>query len=113
MEQTEKRIKRLERAVIVLSILFIVSVSVSIYSAIQIRTVASKVPSYKEIKEDIQALNKLYKISEVQVPKAYNYTKEKTIEGYNYTKEKASELMDYIKEKTHEQKVPEEAKKRR
>lgn len=105
----EKRIKRLERAVITLSILFIISVTVSIYSAIQIRTVASKVPSYKEIKEDIVALNKLYKISEVQVPKAYNYTKEKAVKGYDYTKEKASELLNYIKEKTKES--PEKDKK--
>jgi predicted PurR-regulated permease PerM len=100
----EKRIKRLEIAVIILSILFIISVTVSIYSAIQIRTVASKVPSYKEIKEDIKALNNLYKISEVKVPKAYNYTKEKAVEGYDYTKEKASELMNYFKEKTEENK---------
>lgn len=100
----EKRIKRLEIAVVILSILFIISVTVSIYSAIQIRAVASKVPSYKEIKEDIVALNKLYKISEVQVPKAYNYTKDKAVKGYDYTKEKASELMDYIKEKTHDKK---------
>jgi len=98
--ETEKRIKRLERIVIILSILFIVSVLTSIYSAIQIKTVANKVPSYQELKKDIQALNQLCKISEVKVPQAYNFTKDKAVKGYEYSKEKTNELIDYIKKKS-------------
>jgi len=104
MNNTEKQIKRLWIAVIVLSILFVTSIGVSIYSAFQIRSVASKIPSYTEIKNDIKTLNNLYKVSEVQVPKAYNYTKEKAVAGYEYTKEKTSQLFEYIKEKTTDEK---------
>jgi len=100
MENTAKQIKRLWIAVIVLSFLFVTSIGVSIYSAMQIRTVASKIPSYHEIKEDIKTLNNLYKVSEVQVPKAYNYTKEKTSQAYKYSKEKASQLVEYFEDKT-------------
>lgn len=104
MDNTAKQIKRLWTAVIILSILFITSIGVSIYSVFQIKSVASKIPSYTEIKNDIKALNNLYKVSEVQVPKAYNYTKEKAVEGYEYTKEKAGQLVDFIKEKTKDDK---------
>ena len=100
LNEMEKRIKRLERAVITLSVLFVISVFASIYSAIQIRSVADKIPSYQEIKEDIKTLNKIYKVSEVQVPKAYNYTKEKAVQSYTYTKEKTNELIKYVKSKT-------------
>jgi predicted PurR-regulated permease PerM len=95
----EKRIKRLERAVIVLSVLFVMSVFASIYSAIQIRSVANKIPSYQEIKSDIQTLNKMYKISAVQVPKAYDYASEKVLEGSVYAKAKTNEIISYFKEK--------------
>lgn len=104
MDNTAKQIKRLWIAVIILSFLFFISVTASIYSAIQIKSVASKIPSYTEIKNDIKALNNLYKVSEVQVPKAYNYTKEKAVEGYKYTKEKTTQLINYIKDKTSDDK---------
>lgn len=99
----EKRIKRLEIAVITLLILFFVSIFFSIYSASQIRTVASKIPDYKEIKEDIKTLNQIYKISEVKIPKAYDYTKNKVNQGYEYSKNKLTELVDLIPIK-HEKK---------
>jgi hypothetical protein len=89
----ERRIKRLERAVIILSVLFVLSIFTSIYSAMQIRAVASKIPSYSEIKKDIQTLNTIYKISEVKVPKAYNYTKVKVSEAYSYSKEHLVKLL--------------------
>lgn len=104
MDNTAKQIKRLWTAVIILSILFITSIGVSIYSAFQIKSVASKIPSYTEIKNDIKTLNNLYKVSEAQVPKVYNYTKEKAVEGYEYTKDKAGQLVDFIKEKTKDDK---------
>ena len=100
----EKRIKRLEIMVVILSILFVTSIGVSIYSAFQIRSVASKIPSYTEIKNDIKTLNNLYKVSEVQVPKAYNYTKEKTVQAYEYSKEKTGQLINFIKDKTTDEK---------
>lgn len=96
----ETKIKRLQVAVVVLFVLFIISVSTSIYSAIQIKTLTNSIPSYKDIKEDIKALNEIYKISETKVPEAYEYTKEKAIEGYEYGKEKTSKLINYIKDKT-------------
>lgn len=99
-----KRIKRLEIAVIVLCFLFVVSVSTSIWSAMQIRTMASSLPSYKELKEDIKTLNAVYKISVDKAPKVYNYTKAKTIQGYEYGKEKTNALIDFFKEKTKEDK---------
>lgn len=99
----EKRVKRLEIAVIVLLIMFFVSVFVSIYSAFQIKAVASKIPDYKEIKEDIKTLNQIYKISEVKIPKAYDYTKIKVSQGYEYSKNKLTELVDLIPIK-HEKK---------
>ena len=95
-KHNEYRIKRLEITVVILAVLLLVSVFATVYSAIQIRTVASSIPSYKEIKEDIKTLNNIYKVSEVKIPKAYKYTKEKASQGYDYTKEKATELIDYF-----------------
>jgi hypothetical protein len=101
----EKRIKRLEIAVVILSVLLLITSTAAVYSAIQIRTVASSIPSYKEIKEDIKTLNALYKVSEEKLPKAYNYTKDKTVKAYDYTKEKTNELIQYLKEKTEDKKT--------
>lgn len=94
------RIRRLEIAVVILSIMFLGTLGMSVYCAVQMEALVAKVPSYHEIKEDIKTLNKMYKVSEVQVPKAYKYTKEKVSVGYDYTKEKTSELVNYIKKQT-------------
>jgi predicted PurR-regulated permease PerM len=105
-QYNEKRIKRLEVTVVILAALLLISVFATVYSAIQIKTVVSSIPNYKEIKEDIKTLNAIYKVSEVKIPKAYNYTKEKAVNGYDYASDKASDLLNYIKEKTNEPKVP-------
>lgn len=94
-QYNEKRIKRLEVTVVILAALLLISVFATVYSAIQIKTVVSSIPNYKEIKEDIKTLNAIYKVSEVKIPKAYNYASDK-----------ANDLLNYIKEKTNEPKVP-------
>lgn len=102
----ERKVKRLQIAVVALGILFVLSICVSIYSAMQIRMVANNLPSYKEIKEDIKTLNSIYCVSKVEVPKAYNYTKEKANVAkekinvaYEYSKEKTNSIISYFKEK--------------
>lgn len=96
----EKRLRRLEIAVITLGLMLVVTFSVSVYCAIQMETLVAKVPSYTEIKEDIKTLNKMYKISEDKLPKAYNYTKEKVGNGYDTLVVKGSHLIEYLKKKT-------------
>jgi ABC-type dipeptide/oligopeptide/nickel transport system permease component len=104
IQNLKSRLRRLEIMFVIVLIMFGTSVGFSIYSAMQIRSVAGKIPSYQEIKKDIERLNDIYKISEQKVPQAYNYTKEKAAQGYNYSKEKANELLEYLKEKSKEKK---------
>lgn len=110
MENQERRIKRLENAVRGLTIAFILSVGFSIYAFYQITAITSSIPSYKELKEDVKSLSKIYDKSVEAVPvvketvngakdkvvDGYNYTTEKVSEGYDYTKEKASDVIDYF-----------------
>ena len=92
----EKRIKRLEIAVIVLTIVFVLSIFVSIYTVSQITMLSNKTPSYKEVKEDIKFIKTAYVISESKVREMH--IQENLTKGYNYTTEKTSQLVDYIKE---------------
>lgn len=92
----EKKIKRLEIAVVILSILFVFSIFVSIYAVSQITMLSNKIPSYSEVKEDIKFLKGAY---EVTANKADSlHLKEKVVKGYDYTVDKASDLVDYLKE---------------
>lgn len=88
-----KRIQRLEIAVVMLSVLFVILIITTFYVSAQVKAVSDKIPSYNEIKEDIKTLNKIYKVSEVEVPKAYNYTKGKTLELFEYIKTSADSLL--------------------
>lgn len=92
----EKRIKRLEIAVIILTILFVLSIFISIYTVSQITMLSNKIPSYKEIKEDIKFIKSAYVVSESKVKEMH--IQEKLTKGYNYTTEKTSQLVGYIKE---------------
>lgn len=93
------RIRRLEIAVVILSIMFLGTLGMSVYCAVQMEALVAKVPSYHEIKEDIKTLNKMYKVSEVQVPKAYNYTKEKIGNGYDSVLVMSNQLVEQLKKK--------------
>ena len=92
----EKRIKRLEIAVITLSIMFVVSIFVSIYAVSQIKLVAAKIPDYKEIKEDLKTLKSVYVYGATKVDSMH--VKEKAIKAYDYTVDKASDFVNYLKE---------------
>ena len=92
-----KKVNRLQIAVVILSCLFVVSVSVSIWSAMQIRIVSNSLPNYHEIKEDIKTLNNIYQVTSKKAPAVYNYTKEKAETSYTYTKGKVNDLVDYFK----------------
>ena len=93
----EKKIKRLEIAVVVLSILFVFSIFVSIYAVSQITMLANKIPDYKEVKEDIKFLKGAYDVTSEKADSLH--VKEKVVKGYDYTVEKAGDLIDYLKEK--------------
>ena len=102
-ENQEDRIKRLERAVRGLTIAFIISIGFSIYAFFQIKAMASSIPSYHELKEDVQTLKKFYDASPILKEKAeqgYNYTKDKVVDGYEYSKDKVVDGYNYTKEKT-------------
>lgn len=108
-ENQEQRIKRLERAVRGLTIAFILSIGFSIFAFYQITAITSKIPSYHELKEDVQSIKKLYDNSVEAMPKVgkkigdgYDYTKEKVSDGYDYTKEKVADGYNYTKKKTGE-----------
>jgi len=92
----EKKIKRLEIAVITLSIMFVISIFVSIYAITQIKLVAAKIPDYKEIKEDLKVLKSVYVYGSTKVDSMH--VKEKVVKGYDYTVEKAGEFVDFLKE---------------
>lgn len=105
LQKLQKQVKRLQIFVGILFFLFLTSVGFTIYGTMQIRTVASvvdKIPSYKEVREDIKTLKGLINISEKKVPEAYNFTKKKAIQGLQYSKEKAEQGYQYSKEKTGE-----------
>lgn len=92
----EKKIRRLEIAVVVLSILFVFSIFVSIYAVSQITMLSNKIPSYTEVKEDIKFLKGAYLVTEKKVDSLH--IKDKVVKGYDYTVDKASDLVDYLKE---------------
>lgn len=92
----EKKIRRLEIAVIALAFMFVISLCVSIYAATQITILSSKIPNYKEIKEDIKLLNDVYHVTAVKADSLH--VKEKVIKGYDYTVDKAGELVEFLKE---------------
>ena len=92
----EKRLKRLEIAVVVLSILFVFSIFVSIYAVSQITMLSNKIPSYTEVKEDIKFLKGAYLVTEKKVDSLH--IKDKVVKGYDYTVDKASDLVHYLKE---------------
>lgn len=105
MENQERRIKRLENAVRGLTIVLILSIGFSIYAFYQITAITSSIPSYRELKEDIKSLSKIYDKSVEAVPvvkETVNNTKDKVVDGYNYTSEKVSEGYDYTKEKAND-----------
>jgi predicted PurR-regulated permease PerM len=93
MKNQESKIKRLEIAVISLSILFVLSIFVSMYGFYQIKSLSDKIPSYKEIKEDIKFIKNNY-------PR----TKEKIVAGYEYTKEKTSAAKEVVNDKVSDAK---------
>lgn len=92
----EKRLKRLEIAVVVLSILFVLSIFVSIYAVSQITMLSNKIPSYTEIKNDIKYIKAAYVVSEAKVKEMH--VQETVSKAYNYTSEKTGALVDYLKE---------------
>jgi type IV secretory pathway TrbF-like protein len=96
----EKKIRRLEIAVIVLSVLFVVSIFVSVYSVSQITMLANKIPDYKEVKADIKLLNDIYQVSSVKADSLH--VKDNVIKGYDYTVDKASEFIGFLKKKKNE-----------
>lgn len=105
MENQEHRIKRLENAVRGLTIVLILSIGFSIYAFYQITAITSSIPSYKELKEDVKSLSKIYDRSVEAVPvvkETVNGAKDKVVDGYNYTTEKVSEGYDYTKEKAND-----------
>jgi len=110
--ELQKRVKRLEITVIILSVALIMSLCGIWYSAIQIKSIGSKIPSYQEIKQDIQTLNNLYKISEQKVPQAYDYTKDKVGKAYDYSKDKVKELTNFISVKIEASKEKPDNKKK-
>jgi hypothetical protein len=89
----EQRIKRLEVAVIALSVAFFASLLISFLAYMQILTFSSKIPDYKEIKEDIKTLKGAYDVAKDKAP----VVKEAVVNSYEYTKEKAGDLVDYFK----------------
>lgn len=91
----EKRLKRLEIAVVILSILFVLSIFVSIYAVGQITMLANKIPSYTEVKEDIKYIKAAYIVSEAKVKEMH--VQETVSKAYNYTSEKTGALVDYLK----------------
>lgn len=93
MKTPEQRIKRLEIAVIALSVAFIVSIFVSILAYLQILALSSKIPDYKEIKEDIKVIKQTYEVAKEKAP----VVKKAVVDSYEYTKDKAGDLVDYFK----------------
>lgn len=93
MKNQETRIKRLEIAVIALSVSFVISICVSIFAYMQIATLSSKLPSYHELKEDVKILKGAYEVTKKKVP----VVKEAIVDGYEYTKNKTGDLIDYFK----------------
>ena len=93
MKTPENRIKRLEISVITLSIMLVFSLSISIYGTLQIMALSSKIPSYKEIKEDIKLVKNAYEFSKSKAP----IVKNAVVDSYEYTKEKANGVIDYFK----------------
>lgn len=92
----DNKIKRLQIAILILSAMFVISVSVSIYAAAQIRLIAEKLPNYNELKNDIKTLKTAYETYTSQ-PDSLKL-KTKLIKQYDYSVDKAGELIDYLKE---------------
>ena len=92
----EKRIKRLEMAVITLAIMFGISLFISFVAVCQIKMLSDKVPDYKEIKEDLKFVKSAYIYSATKVDSMH--VKEKAVKAYDYTVDKASDFVNYLKE---------------
>lgn len=93
MNNQEKRIKRLEIAVVALAFAFVVSIFISIFAYMQIAALSSKLPSYHELKEDVKIIKSAYEVTKDKAP----VVKKAVVDSYEYTKDKAGDLVDYFK----------------
>ena len=93
----ETKVKRLQIVVFILSIMFVISVSVSIYAASQIRLIADKLPNYNELKSDVKTLKAAYEVYSNQ-PDSLKL-KTKLVKQYDYSIDKVSEFAGYLIEK--------------
>ena len=95
----EKKIKRLELAVVCLSILFVVSIFFTMYAITQIRLIADKIPNYTEIKQDVKYLKDAYVSSSTDSVSI----KEKITKTYDNALNKSGEVINYLKKQRDEQ----------
>lgn len=65
----------------------------SILAYLQILALSSKIPDYKEIKEDIKVIKQTYEVAKEKAP----VVKKAVVDSYEYTKDKAGDLVDYFK----------------
>jgi hypothetical protein len=89
----EKRVKRLEITVVALIIMLFISISISIYGVLQVAALTSKIPSYKEIKEDVKILKDVYVVTKEKAP----VVKDAIVDSYEYTKGKTNDVINYFK----------------
>lgn len=92
----EKRVKRLELAVIVLSGLFIISISATLFAVAQINILSDKIPNYHEVKEDIKSAKIFYDSTSVKMDSAH--VKERVINAYDKTVDNGAKLFNHLKE---------------
>ena len=95
----EKKIKRLELAVVCLSILFLVSIFFTMYAITQIKLIANKIPNYTEIKQDVKYLKDAYNTT----TKDSVSIKEKITKTYDSALNKGGEVINYLKKQRDEQ----------
>jgi len=95
----EKKIKRLEIAVVCLSILFVVSIFFTMYAITQIKLIADKIPNYTEIKQDVKYLKDAYD----STTKDSVSIKEKITKTYDSALNKSGEVINFLKKQRHEQ----------
>lgn len=91
----EKRIKRLETAVVVLSVLFVLSLGLAGVAATELSAINKKIPDYNELKQDVQSLKTVYNVIEAKTDSLN--IKETLTTAYDSTFSKSGQVINYLK----------------
>jgi predicted PurR-regulated permease PerM len=90
----EKRIKRLETAVIALALMLIATIVLAGVAATELSAINRKLPDYQELKHDVQSLKTVYDVVENKIDSTEIHQTLST--AYDSTLSKTNKAIEYL-----------------